>query len=259
MNCGPSGFSRGVRWRAKFAHEVKNPLTPIKLSVQHIRKAWKDQKGEFEKVLERNVGAILKEIDRLAEIASGFSRFGAPAAAAGKVPLEPVDVEAVAGELLTLYRGGEGGPIDFAADIPVDLPRISARETELKEVLSNLLENARAAIEGDGSVVIEAVSVPTGVEVRVRDDGAGIPVDLMGRIFEPQFSTRSTGTGLGLAIVRKLVESWDGTVTAEADRGEGTVIRLQLRPWRDMERIEDQENSPGGEPSTSDMGSDRPP
>ena len=241
------------------AHEVKNPLTPIKLSVQHIRKAWKDQKGEFEKVLERNVGAILKEIDRLAEIASGFSRFGAPAAAAGKVPLEPVDVEAVAGELLTLYRGGEGGPIDFAADIPVDLPRISARETELKEVLSNLLENARAAIEGDGSVVIEAVSVPTGVEVRVRDDGAGIPVDLMGRIFEPQFSTRSTGTGLGLAIVRKLVESWDGTVTAEADRGEGTVIRLQLRPWRDMERIEDQENSPGGEPSTSDMGSDRPP
>ncbi|MEE8147997.1 MAG: HAMP domain-containing protein, partial [Longimicrobiales bacterium] len=180
------------------AHEVKNPLTPIKLSVQHIRKAWKDQKGEFETVLERNVGAILTEIDRLAEIASGFSRFGAPAAA-GEVPLEPVDVGAVAREVLTLYRGGEGGPIDFTADIPPDLPRISARETEFKEVLSNLLENARAAIEGDGSVVIEAVAVPTAVEVRIRDDGAGIPVDLMGRIFEPQFSTRSTGTGLGLA------------------------------------------------------------
>ena len=224
------------------AHEVKNPLTPIKLSVQHIRRAWKDQKGEFETVLERNVGAILTEIDRLAEIASGFSRFGAPAAA-GEVPLEPVDVGAVAREVLTLYRGGEGGPIDFAADIPPDLPRISARETEFKEVLSNLLENARAAIEGDGSVVIEAVSVPTAVEVRVRDDGTGIPVDLMGRIFEPQFSTRSTGTGLGLAIVRKLVESWDGTVTAEVDRGEGTVIRLQLRPWTDGERIASEEDS----------------
>ena len=219
------------------AHEVKNPLTPIKLSVQHIRRAWKDQKGEFESILERNVGAILREIDRLAEIASGFSRFGAPAAA-GEVPLEPVDVGAVAREVLTLYRGGEGGPIDFAADIPPDLPRISAREAEFKEVLSNLLENARAAIEGDGSVVIEAVSVPTAVEIRVRDDGTGIPVDLMGRIFEPQFSTRSTGTGLGLAIVRKLVESWDGKVTAEADRGEGTVIRLQLRPWADGERID---------------------
>ena len=242
------------------AHEVKNPLTPIKLSVQHIRRAWKDQKGEFETILERNVGAILKEIDRLAEIASGFSRFGAPAAA-GEVPLEPVDVGAVAREVLTLYRGGEGGPIDFAADIPPDLPRISARETEFKEVLSNLLENARAAIEGDGSVVIEAVSAPTAVEIRVRDDGTGIPVDLMGRIFEPQFSTRSTGTGLGLAIVRKLVESWDGTVTAEVDRGEGTVIRLQLRPWADGERIESEEDTTllNGETSSGEMAPDDAP
>ena len=242
------------------AHEVKNPLTPIKLSVQHIRRAWKDQKGEFESILERNVGAILREIDRLAEIASGFSRFGAPAAA-GEVPLEPVDVGAVAREVLTLYRGGEGGPIDFAADIPPELPRISARETEFKEVLSNLLENARAAIEGDGSVVIEAVSVPTAVEIRVRDDGTGIPVDLMGRIFEPQFSTRSTGTGLGLAIVRKLVESWDGTVTAEADRGEGTVIRLQLRPWSDGEQIESEEDTTllNGETSSGEMAPDDAP
>ena len=240
------------------AHEVKNPLTPIKLSVQHIRRAWKDQKGEFETILERNVGAILKEIDRLAEIASGFSRFGAPAAA-GEVPLEPVDVGAVAREVLTLYRGGEGGPIDFSADVPADLPRVCARETEFKEVLSNLLENARAAIEGNGRVVIEAVSVPTAVEIRVRDNGTGIPVDLMGRIFEPQFSTRSTGTGLGLAIVRKLVESWDGTVTAEVDRGEGTVIRLQLRPWTDVELTAGEEDSQNEEPSSGDIVPDQAP
>ena len=234
------------------AHEVKNPLTPIKLSVQHIRRAWKDQKGDFEVVLERNVGAILKEIDSLAEIASGFSRFGAPGAA-GEVPLEPVDVGAVAREVLTLYRGGEGGPIDFAADIPHDLPRVSARETELKEVLINLLENARAAIEENGRVVIEAVSVPTEVEIRVRDDGAGIPLHLLGRIFEPQFSTRSTGTGLGLAIVRKLVESWGGTVTAEVDRGEGTVIRVQLRPWTDGGRSVSEGDSPSREPYSGDI------
>ena len=170
-----------------------------------------------------------------------------------------MDVGAVARELLTLYRGGEGGRIDFAADIPEDLPRISARETELKEVLSNLLENARAAIEGNGSVVIEAVSLPAAVEIRVRDDGSGIPVDLMGRIFEPQFSTRSTGTGLGLAIVRKLVESWDGTVAADVDRGEGTVIRLQLRPWTDVEWIANEEDSQNGEPYSGDMGPDDPP
>ena len=125
--------------------------------------------------------------------------------------------------------------------------------------MSNLLENARAAIEGNGSVVIEAVSVPTAVEIRVRDDGAGIPEDLMGRIFEPQFSTRSTGTGLGLAIVRKLVESWDGTVAAEVDRGEGTVIRLQLRPWKDIERIVDKEDAQDRELYSGDMGPDDPP
>ncbi len=81
----------------------------------------------------------------------------------------------------------------------------------------------------------------------------------MGRIFEPQFSTRSTGTGLGLAIVRKLVESWDGTVAAEVDRAEGTVIRLQLRPWTDPERIVDEEGSRNGEPHSGDMGPDDPP
>ncbi len=212
------------------AHEVKNPLTPIKLSVQHIRRAWQDKSEDFEPILDRNVGAILSEIDRLAEIASGFSRFGAPAAA-GEIPLEPVDVAALAQEVLTLYQTGEEGPLQFEAQVPEDLPSVSARETEFKEVLLNLLENARIAVEGTGTVTIEAVHVPTAVEVRVHDDGTGIPPELLGRIFEPQFSTRSAGTGLGLAIVRKLVESWGGTVTAESGRGEGTVIRMQLRPW----------------------------
>ena len=234
------------------AHEVKNPLTPIKLSVQHIRRAWQDQREDFEPILDRNVGAILSEIDRLAEIASGFSRFGAPAAA-GEIPLEPVDVGSLAQDVLTLYRVDEEGPVRFAARVPEDLPRVSARETEFKEVLLNLLENARVAIEGGGQVVIEAVSVPTEVEVRVRDDGTGIPPEFLGRIFEPQFSTRSTGTGLGLAIVRKLVESWGGTVTAESGRGEGTVIRLQLRPWGDSGE-EGSERTPAdedGEEATS--------
>ena len=216
------------------AHEVKNPLTPIKLSVQHIRRAWQDKSGDFESILERNVGAILSEIDRLAEIASGFSRFGAPAAA-GEIPLEPVDVGSLAQEVLTLYRVGEEGPVHFEAQVPVDLPLVSARETEFKEVLLNLLENGRVAVEGTGHVTIEAVHVPLAVEVRVRDNGTGIPLELLGRIFEPQFSTRSAGTGLGLAIVRKLVESWGGTVTAESGRGEGTVIRMQLRAWGDSD------------------------
>ena len=216
------------------AHEVKNPLTPIKLSVQHIRRAWRDRRGDFEPILDRNVGAILGEIDRLAEIASGFSRFGAPAAA-GEAPLEPVDVGSVVQEVLTLYRVGEEGPVHFEARVSDDLPPVSARHTELKEVLVNLLENARVAIEGAGSVVIEAESGTGDVEIRVRDDGVGIPPDVLTRIFEPQFSTRSAGTGLGLAIVQKLVRSWDGEVTADSRRGKGTAIRVRMRPWEESE------------------------
>ena len=214
------------------AHEVKNPLTPIKLGIQHIRRAWRDRREDFGPILDRNVGAILAEIDRLAEIASGFSRFGAPAAA-GEIPLEPVDVASVAQEALTLYRVGEEGRVRFEARVPGDLQPVSARHTEVKEVLVNLLENARVAIEGSGHVLIEAVSVPGEVEVRVRDNGVGIRPDVLARIFEPQFSTRSAGTGLGLAIVQKLVRSWGGEVTADSRRGQGTVIRVRLRPWED--------------------------
>jgi signal transduction histidine kinase len=212
------------------AHEVKNPLTPIKLSVQHIQRAWADRRQEFAPVLDRNVETILKEIDRLAEIAQSFSRFGAPAAA-GEIELEPVDVARIAADVLTLYGSGGEGPIRISSRIPEGLPPVSGRSAEFREVLLNLLENARAAIEDEGHVVVEAVSVQSAVEVRVRDDGVGIPDELIGRIFEPRFSTRSTGTGLGLAIVRRLVESWGGSVTAESGRGEGTTIRLHLRPW----------------------------
>ena len=214
------------------AHEVKNPLTPIKLSVQHIRRAWRDQREEFDPILNRNVAAILKEIDHLSSIASSFSRFGAPEAAGAA--LEPVDVLEVAEEVLTLYRSGEAQDANrFRCTVSAETPRVQARAAELKEVLLNLLENARAAIEGGGSVVVEADWGPREVEVRVTDDGVGIPEDVLARIFEPHFSTRSTGTGLGLAIVERLVDSWGGSVTTESARGEGTVVRMRLLPWRE--------------------------
>jgi signal transduction histidine kinase/HAMP domain-containing protein len=214
------------------AHEVKNPLTPIKLSVQHIQRAWNDQRDDFDPVLNRNVDAILGEIDRLDAIARSFSKFGAPAAA-GEAPLSGLDVGAIAGEVITLYDSGGQGPVSFTMSIPEGLSLVAAREAEFKEVLLNLLENSRAAIAVEGAVVVEASARPGGVEVCIRDDGSGISDDLIGRIFEPRFSTRSTGTGLGLAIVRRVVESWGGGVTAESVQGEGTVIRLLLRSWTD--------------------------
>jgi len=99
--------------------------------------------------------------------------------------------------------------------------------------LINLLENARAATEDGGSVVVESEWSASEVEIRVTDDGSGIPEDILARIFEPHFSTRSTGTGLGLAIVDRLVESWSGSVAAESARGEGTVVRVRVLRWEE--------------------------
>lgn len=211
------------------AHEVKNPLTPMKLSVQHLERAWEDRRPDFGEILGKNVEVILREIDHLAAIAKSFSRLGAPRAA-GEAPLEPVDVYRVAEEVMNLYRGGKGALL-FRCTVPGGLPPVRARESELREVLINLLENSRAAISQEGAVTVEGEEVTQGVEIKVRDDGKGIPAELLPRIFEPHFSTRSTGTGLGLAIVRRLVESWGGTVTAESEVGVGTVVRLTVPVW----------------------------
>ena len=217
------------------AHEVKNPLTPIKLSVQHLRRAWEDGSSEYGAILDRNVGAILGEIDRLAAIAKSFSRFAAPGTP-GSGPLEPVDVLALVQETLDLYQSGGEQGIRFTARLPQRLPRVLCRKDELKEVLVNLLENARQAMP-DGAGVITIVgemgsSGPAGdaasLALTVEDNGSGIPPGLLPRIFEPQFSTRSTGAGLGLAIVQRLVASWGGRVEAWSEEGKGTRMTIHI-------------------------------
>lgn len=214
------------------AHEVKNPLTPIKLGVQHIRRAWEDGRSDFQEILDRNVSAILDEIERLASVAASFSRFGAPGAA-GEAPLEPVQAEAVARDVLALYSAGEGDVRFAFRSEEEDLPPVRARESELKEVLVNLLENAREAMPSGGTVTIRIHRRENRVDVTVEDEGTGIDPEARSRIFEPHFSTRSSGTGLGLAIVQRLVQSWDGSVEVESRTGEGTRVRVELDPWVD--------------------------
>ncbi|HYJ80450.1 MAG TPA: ATP-binding protein, partial [Longimicrobiaceae bacterium] len=210
------------------AHEIKNPLTPIKLAVQHIRRAWVDRRDDFGAILDRNVEAVLREIDRLGDIARAFSRFGTPGESAE--PLELLELRSVAEDTLGLYRGGDDG-ISYRLEVPAQVPRVQAREGELREVLVNLLENARAALSGQGEVRISAAPEEgtAWVRVEVSDTGEGIAPELLARIFEPRFSTRSSGTGLGLAIVRRMVESWGGEVTVASAPGEGTTVELRLR------------------------------
>jgi nitrogen fixation/metabolism regulation signal transduction histidine kinase len=198
------------------AHEIKNPLTPLRLGVQHLQRAWRRGSDGFGPVLDETGGRILAEIDRLDTIARIFSRFGAPPEEAG--PLEPVDLTAAAAEVVQLYALAEDGArVRLVADGTVARP---ARRDEVKEVLVNLLENARNAAARE---IVIAVGPR---ELSVRDDGEGIPGADLPRVFEPRFSTTTSGAGLGLAIVRRLVESWGATVRLESTAGQGTLVRV---------------------------------
>lgn len=208
------------------AHEIKNPLTPMRLGMQHLRRARHDPRVDFDRVLDENTARMLTEIERLDEIARAFSRYGAPAIEAA--PPERVDVAAVARDVLELERMGQTD-VEWAAGIP-DAPVLAAaRDRELRDVLLNLLENARLA--GARHVRLELRALEAGgAELTVRDDGGGIPPQLLTRVFEPHFSTRTSGSGLGLAISRRLLDGWGGEIAAANAPEGGAVLTVRLAP-----------------------------
>jgi nitrogen fixation/metabolism regulation signal transduction histidine kinase len=212
------------------AHEIKNPLTPIRLGVQHLRRAR--GRPDFDTVLDQNVTRILNEIDRLDEIARSFSRYGS--APEERPPAEPTDAAEIVRDVVTLETLGEGD-VEWKCSVEGKPPLALARGDELREVLLNLFENSRLA---KASVVTATVCPDqlddgaTAVQLDVTDDGIGIAPDVLPRIFEPHFSTRTSGSGLGLAITRRLVEGWGGTVTIESTLGKGTKVRVRLREAR---------------------------
>jgi two-component system nitrogen regulation sensor histidine kinase NtrY len=200
------------------AHEIKNPLTPLRLGMQHLLRVHRDRRPDFDRTLEDTSARILAEIDRLDTIARAFSRFGAPSESTA--PLEPVDLSATATEVVQLYRlAEEGAVVTLTGNGAI---WSVARKDELKEVLVNLLENARNA--GANRIMVD---VATG-QITVEDDGEGILADQLPRIFEPRFSTTTSGSGLGLPIVRRLVESWGGKVSVTSEVGKGTRVLIRI-------------------------------
>jgi two-component system nitrogen regulation sensor histidine kinase NtrY len=200
------------------AHEIKNPLTPMRLGLQHLRRVYRDRRSDFDRTLEDTAERMLAEIDRLDTIARAFSRFAAPAD--DVQPLDRIDLAVVVGEVIQLYRLAEEGCAVRLTCQPG--AQGAARADEVKELVVNLLENARNA----GARVVDVIVGPGRIEV--SDDGSGIPADLLPRIFEPRFSTTTSGSGLGLAIVRRLVEGWGGAIDVESEVGRGTRIVVSL-------------------------------
>jgi two-component system nitrogen regulation sensor histidine kinase NtrY len=203
----------------QIAHEIKNPLTPLRLGIQHLERAYRDRREEYGDTLSRTAQQILAEIERLDAIARAFGRFGAPPAEAG--PLARENLAEAARETAQLYALGAD------TSVKVDAPPAvyaSVRRDEFKEVLVNLVENARTA--GAEQVRIALETRDGLARVDVVDDGKGVPPENLPRIFEPQFSTTTSGTGLGLAICKRLVESWGGVISVTSEVGHGTTVTI---------------------------------
>jgi two-component system nitrogen regulation sensor histidine kinase NtrY len=219
---------RMAAWREvarRIAHEIKNPLTPIQLSAQRLRKRYLSRFSGDEAVFDECTEMIIKSVDELKNLVNEFSNFARMPA----IQPEPNDLNALIRETLTLYQEAHRG-VAFLFQPDEHLPQIKIDRDQIKRVIINLLENAVAAMEEQGEVTI---SSRYDAELKmasfaVADNGPGITPEDKPRLFEPYFSTKKAGTGLGLAIVSSVVTDHSGFVRIKDNQPRGACFIVEL-------------------------------
>ncbi len=206
------------------AHEIKNPLTPIQLSAEHLRRVHVDRGEPMTPVLEDCVKSILTQVRLLRQISAEFWSFASsPTARPALTRLSDL-----VREVAEPYRTGLGTHIEVVLDVSSDLPRVLIDPTLTARALTNIVENAIHAMPGGGRLRI-AVRLEAGrLALSVTDTGVGMDDDARAHIFEPYFSTRSSGTGLGLTIAKRNVELSGGTIAVGSVPGEGATVTMSF-------------------------------
>jgi len=206
------------------AHEIKNPLTPIQLSAEHLRRVHQDRGEPLSPVLQQCVESILSQVTLLRQISSEFSAF----ASSPTVRPSVVDVGALVEELIAPYRAGLPERLTLSLDIAPSLPRVRADRALLGRAITNLFENALHAMPGPGRLALSVTRGEDGIVLTVSDTGLGMDQEALERAFEPYFSTKASGTGLGLPIARRNVELNGGRISVDSARGRGTTVTVWL-------------------------------
>ena len=216
-------------WRMmamQVAHEIKNPLTPIKLGAQQLERAWVDKKDDFDERLRRYTRVVVEQIDILAEISQDFSML----AAVGLDKLEEVNWTQATKEVAALYQ--QSNPqIEWCTSIP-DIPVfIEGSKAHLTRAMNNLIANAIDAVanESHPSITLGLEVSPEGKAfLTVEDNGIGIPEDKQKEIFQPHFTSKEKGTGLGLFITDSIVRQLNGRITLRSFPGQGSAFGLEF-------------------------------
>ena len=217
---------RETAWREmakQVAHEIKNPLTPLKLGLQLLDKAWKDKDPKFDQKFERFSKSFVEQIESLSSIASEFSSFA-------KMPdtkLERINLFEVIGQAVIIFKQMDNVSIAYYPGEPF---YIWADRDQLLRCFNNLLKNAIEAVPAHrhGIISISHRINKDNVLIVMSDNGNGIPEDLREKIFAPNFTTKSSGTGLGLAFVKNSIENAGGKVWFETKIGQGTTFYLSM-------------------------------
>lgn len=220
-----SQTQRELAWRQmarQVAHEIKNPLTPMKLSIQHLTRAWNDSSTKLEQMFPRVMQTLLVQIESLVRIANSFSEF----ARMPETVKSRVAVNSVLDEVVNLYAQHENAM--WLIDLPEGDFYAFIDRDQLSRTFNNIIKNALQALEENGVIRISMTVANEKALIEIRDNGKGMSDAIKEKVFEPSFSTKTSGMGLGLAIVRRAIESSGGKIYFETKEGEGTAFFIEL-------------------------------
>ena len=219
---------RESAWREmakQVAHEIKNPLTPMKLGIQHMLRIIESSQENREEVIKKISSGLIEQIDNLSNIASAFSDF----AKMPQAEYEEINLRDLIKNTIVLFKQSENIKIENKIDSI--LPTVIGDKNQIIRILNNLFRNAIQSMEDieNGVITIEAKSINEFLVVSITDNGKGIPEDLKKKIFVPYFTTKSSGTGLGLAIVKNMMLGMQGNIRFESIENKGTTFYLYFK------------------------------
>jgi signal transduction histidine kinase len=222
---------RVAAWRElarRLAHELKNPLFPLQITVENMQRARQTTPEQFDEVFRESTTTLLSELGNLKAIIGRFSDFA-------KMPapeLEPIDLNQIVRDVVQLFGAqmhADGrSPIEANLLLNAHLPPVPADPEQIRRALSNLILNALDAMPQGGTLSISTDSLDRKVSLEISDSGEGLTEEECDRLFTPYYTTKQHGTGLGLAIVQSVVSDHKGTITVHSQPGKGTTFRIEL-------------------------------